>query len=126
LTGLTECLGSPIYMAPELIAKHNYGAAVDIWAAGVLLHMLITGEPPFYADDRKELFARIEARDVKLNQPAWAIVSPECKDIVSQMLTKDQYKRPTAEKLLQHKWFKIIKEHAPSSEKMIGLTANLQ
>ena len=55
-TGMTEILGSPLYMAPEILTKKSYGCSVDIWAAGVLLHILMVGEPPFIADSKKEIF----------------------------------------------------------------------
>jgi serine/threonine protein kinase len=45
--GLTEVLGSPLYMAPEMLLKHSYGTLVDVWAAGVMMHILVFGIPPF-------------------------------------------------------------------------------
>lgn len=58
--GLTEILGSPIYMAPEIVNKQTYGPPVDIWAAGVLLFILIANEPPFHAHSKKEVFHLIQ------------------------------------------------------------------
>ena len=49
---LDDTLGSPLYMAPEIIRKEKYGDKVDIWAAGVLLHILVMGRPPFTASTR--------------------------------------------------------------------------
>jgi len=52
---LSQCgrvvVGTPLYQAPELIRKQKHGAAVDWWALGVLLIELLSGEPPFAADD---------------------------------------------------------------------------
>jgi serine/threonine protein kinase len=47
--------GSPLYMAPEVI-KRNYDYRCDIWSVGVIFFILLTGQPPFYSDDREELF----------------------------------------------------------------------
>lgn len=73
-------------MAPEIISNNTYGTGVDIWAAGILLHMLVTGDPPFLASSKKELFMMIKKLEVRLIQRAWDTMSAELKDIVLQML----------------------------------------
>ena len=44
----TEIVGTPIYMAPEVIQR-SYGPESDIWSVGVVLYVLLSGAPPFYA-----------------------------------------------------------------------------
>lgn len=54
--GLTESLGSPLYMAPEIIKKLPYDSAVDVWACGVLTYIMLSGKPPFNAKTKDEVF----------------------------------------------------------------------
>lgn len=54
--GLTETLGSPLYMAPEIIKKLPYDCSVDIWALGVLAYIMLSGKPPFKGKTKDEIF----------------------------------------------------------------------
>lgn len=49
----TGRIGSPQFMAPEVVERRQYGKAVDIWAAGVLLHVLLSGMLPFHGSGRR-------------------------------------------------------------------------
>ena len=46
-------LGSPLYMAPEVINSDNYDSKVDIWSLGVIMYILLTGKVPFPGQSKK-------------------------------------------------------------------------
>lgn len=54
--GQSRVLGSPLYMAPEIIRGEAYGPAVDIWAVGVITCILLTGRPPFFGKSKRAIF----------------------------------------------------------------------
>ena len=55
----TLSLGTPFYMAPELAQRHPYDSKVDIWALGVLIHIILAGVAPFPGKDSKRIFRGI-------------------------------------------------------------------
>ena len=53
--------GTPGYLSPEVLKKEPYAKAVDIWACGVILYILLVGYPPFWDEDQHRLYAQIKA-----------------------------------------------------------------
>uniref|UniRef100_A0AAQ5XK46 Protein kinase domain-containing protein n=1 Tax=Amphiprion ocellaris TaxID=80972 RepID=A0AAQ5XK46_AMPOC len=72
----TVC-GTPTYVAPEILCETGYGVAVDIWALGVILYILLCGFPPFRSQDRdqEELFKLIKQAQLHFLSPYWDPIS---------------------------------------------------
>ncbi|XP_076164523.1 serine/threonine-protein kinase greatwall [Ptiloglossa arizonensis] len=91
-------LGTPDYLAPELLLRHGHGHAVDWWALGVCLFEFCTGVPPFNDETPQAVFANILARDVPWPEDEEALSLPATKAI-DTLLTLDQHERPSAKEV---------------------------
>ena len=95
--------GSPSYMAPEIINKTEYlGPPVDIWACGIVLFLLVTGEFPFKGNTEKRVFDRIKKG--KFDIPNY--VSRLCTDLILRILNPVPGERLSAAQVLDHAWVK--------------------
>ncbi|XP_061852652.1 serine/threonine-protein kinase DCLK3 isoform X1 [Colius striatus] len=102
----TVC-GTPTYVAPEILAEKGYGLEVDMWAAGVILYILLCGFPPFRSQERdqEELFQIIQLGHYEFLSPYWDNISA-AKDLITRLLIVDPQKRYTARQVLQHPWIR--------------------
>ncbi|KAL0318321.1 UNVERIFIED_CONTAM: Calcium-dependent protein kinase [Sesamum angustifolium] len=105
----SEIVGSPYYMAPEVL-KRNYGPEVDIWSAGVILYILLCGVPPFWAETEQGVALAILRGVIDFKREPWPQVSESAKSLVRQMLEPDPKKRLTAQQVLDHPWIQNAKK----------------
>ncbi|XP_008191222.1 peripheral plasma membrane protein CASK isoform X3 [Tribolium castaneum] len=98
-------VGCPNFMAPEVIERRSYGKPVDIWGAGVLLHILLSGVLPFHGSGRR-LMESICRGKLHLDSPQWELISDSAKDLIQQMLTVDPKQRITIQEVLNHRWLR--------------------
>ncbi|XP_011175548.2 serine/threonine-protein kinase GL21140 isoform X2 [Solenopsis invicta] len=101
----TVC-GTPTYVAPEILAETGYGLKIDVWAAGVILYILLCGFPPFVSVDneQEELFERILSGQYEFTSPYWDTISDSAKQLISNMLQAQPELRFSAEDVLDHPW----------------------
>ncbi|XP_041131115.1 serine/threonine-protein kinase PAK 4-like isoform X2 [Polyodon spathula] len=94
-------VGTPYWMAPEVISKTPYGTGVDVWSLGIMVVEMVDGEPPYFSDDPVQAMKRLR------DQPPPSVknthmASPVLKDFLGRMLTSDPLQRATAMDLLEH------------------------
>ncbi|XP_075830938.1 serine/threonine-protein kinase 33 [Microtus pennsylvanicus] len=99
----TTC-GTPIYMAPEVINAHEYSQQCDIWSIGVIMYLLLCGEPPFLANSEEKLFELIRKGELQFEDPVWDSVSDSGKNVLKQLMKVDPAHRITAKELLDNQW----------------------
>ncbi|KAL5577759.1 hypothetical protein UlMin_019458 [Ulmus minor] len=110
-----DIVGSAYYVAPEVL-RRRYGKEIDIWSAGVILYILLSGVPPFWAETEKGIFDAILQGDIDFDSQPWPTISSSAKDLVRKMLTQDPKKRITSTQVLEHPW---LKEGGEASDRPI-------
>jgi len=111
--------GTPMYMAPEIVrstvktgklqAMARYGTQADMWSCGVVLYRLLSGYPPFNAEDGHTdmlglLLKGIVNSAYDFSDPVWETVTGEALSMIKCLLEADPEKRLTAEEALCHPW----------------------
>eukprot|EP00979_Chaetoceros_neogracilis_P007850 scaffold1698_cov279-Chaetoceros_neogracile.AAC.9 len=97
---LTRQCGTPSYVAPEVLFRHDYGTKVDMWSIGVIFYILLSGYPPFIEDTQPELFQKIIKADYEFDEESWDHISPEAKCLVNSLLEVHPKKRFSAREAL--------------------------
>uniref|UniRef100_A0A7S4MHQ6 non-specific serine/threonine protein kinase n=1 Tax=Odontella aurita TaxID=265563 RepID=A0A7S4MHQ6_9STRA len=107
---LREDVGTPLYMAPEVIQK-KYNCACDVWSVGIIAYTLLAGFPPFNGLTEQAIYASVSEGKFRFPSPYFDGVSAKAKDFICKVLKKDPKLRIGATTARFHPW---ILENAPA------------
>jgi len=102
---IRDILGTPDYVAPEVLNYEPISLATDMWSVGVLLYVLLTGCSPFGGDTKQETFCNISQCKLDFPEDLFEDVSEDAKDLMRKLMVKEPSKRLSATECLQHCWF---------------------
>lgn len=100
-----DLVGSAYYVAPEVL-RRSYGPEADIWSAGIILYILLSGVPPFWAENEQGIFDAILRGHLDFASDPWPKISSIAKDLIKKMLRADPKERISAVEVLDHSWMK--------------------
>ena len=113
---MTLVLGSPLYMAPELVNRQPYNEKVDVWSLGVVTYQLLSGKTPFESNSIKKIDWNINNRSLKFRNTSdenWDHVSQNAKYFILRCLDRDPSTRPSLRQLFKEPW---IVEHQDKAQ----------
>ncbi|KAF9586603.1 p21 protein (Cdc42 Rac)-activated kinase [Lunasporangiospora selenospora] len=102
-------VGTPYWMAPEVIRGWNYGTSVDVWSLGVVMREMLDGEPPYLDEPPLRAMFLIASGDLpKIRQHEMA--SKRCVSFITTCTTGEDEERPSAKELLEHPFLELACE----------------
>ncbi|KAH0627154.1 hypothetical protein JD844_002595 [Phrynosoma platyrhinos] len=100
---LREIMGTPEYVAPEILSYDPISTATDMWSIGVLAYVMLTGVSPFLGNDKQETFLNISQMNINYSED-FDLISESAVDFIKSLLVKKPEERATAEECLLHSW----------------------
>ncbi|XP_058197028.1 serine/threonine-protein kinase CBK1-like isoform X3 [Rhododendron vialii] len=103
-------VGTPDYIAPEVLLKKGYGMECDWWSLGAIMYEMLVGYPPFYSEEPMTTCRKIVNWRTHLKFPQEAKLSIEAKDLIRKLLCNVDQRLGTrgAYEIMAHPWFKDI------------------
>ncbi|KAM9215889.1 serine/threonine-protein kinase 17A [Dugong dugon] len=111
---LREIMGTPEYVAPEILSYDPISMATDMWSIGVLTYVMLTGISPFLGDNKQETFLNISQMNLSFSEEEFDVVSESAIDFIKALLVKKPEDRATAEECLKHPWLTLSSIQGPS------------
>ncbi|KAG1665062.1 hypothetical protein FOA52_012481 [Chlamydomonas sp. UWO 241] len=111
---LSRRAGTPVFMAPEVFAQ-DFSFKADVWAAGVMLYWLFSGDypvsaavPDMHSAKLVDIAAAVTTCDATFDDDVWRTVSPDGRDFLAQCLARDEATRMDVDAALAHPWIRRL------------------
>lgn len=117
--GASSRVGTPEYMAPEVLLQQGHGFCVDYWGLGMLIYEMMTGLPPWYTTDRHKLIKQLKYAPLVI-PPSF---SPHVTHFVSSLLVRDPRQRLGARGIqyaINHEFFRRLDFKALQSRQIVA------
>eukprot|EP00584_Thalassiosira_punctigera_P000727 CAMPEP_0172532210 /NCGR_PEP_ID=MMETSP1067-20121228/5345_1 /TAXON_ID=265564 ORGANISM="Thalassiosira punctigera, Strain Tpunct2005C2" /NCGR_SAMPLE_ID=MMETSP1067 /ASSEMBLY_ACC=CAM_ASM_000444 /LENGTH=338 /DNA_ID=CAMNT_0013316695 /DNA_START=191 /DNA_END=1207 /DNA_ORIENTATION=- len=104
---LKSQVGTPYYIAPEVLTSDSYTSLCDVWSIGVIAYAILSrGRLPYCAENEAETIKMLKDPDIHVEFPdeIWKHYTPLAKEFCKALLQKDPTLRPTAKQVLELKW----------------------
>ncbi|TYG43877.1 hypothetical protein ES288_D11G053900v1 [Gossypium darwinii] len=100
-------VGTPAYIAPEVLQRLDVIWIADVWSCGVTLYVMLVGAYPFEDPDEPKDFRKTIQRilSVQYSIPDFVQISPECRHLISRIFVADPTARITIPEIRNHEWF---------------------
>lgn len=110
--------GSIDYVSPEALSREKITTKTDIWSLGVILYILLSGYPPFFAPSNRQKQQMILNGQFSFDEKTWKKISSSAKQLISSLLKVDPNMRPTAQEIVEHAWVRgeLAKEEEMDAE----------
>ncbi|KAI5709967.1 hypothetical protein M8J75_004595 [Diaphorina citri] len=108
-----EILGTPDYVAPEVLNYEPISLATDMWSVGVLMYVLLTGCSPFGGDTKQETFCNIAQCKLEFPEELFEDISEAAQDLMRRLMVKKPADRLSAKQCLEHVWFSQVSSPSP-------------
>ena len=102
-------VGTAYYVSPEIL-NGAYSEKCDIWSAGVILYILLSGDPPFNGPSDLAIYKKIAEMKFDFPENKWSRISDEAKDLIKHMIAPEN-KRYSAREVMEHPWMKVTSEN---------------
>ncbi|XP_075215545.1 obscurin isoform X4 [Lycorma delicatula] len=107
--------GMPEYVSPEIVKGDGVGTPADLWALGIITHVLLTGISPFKGNNDMETLDNIKENKWSFQEDIWSKFTKEARDFITRLLTVQQEARMTIKEALKHPWLNLANK-IPANE----------
>jgi len=97
-------VGTPAYLAPEVLSNQGYNRTLDMWSVGVIIYVSLSGTFPFNEDE--DILDQIQNAEFMFPDNAWKSISNDAIDLIKHLLQVKRRRRLTVERALLHNYFK--------------------